>query len=296
MLLSVIVLYVSAGRLHPKWYSLISKICKDFEKHPSPPKLISHIECTQEGLQEPFLHLLPPLIIWAPLEQFKEIFSSGFKCPKCESTDSVLFGYSWKDGVESGRSEPRKIHGQDGIVLLVGRVYKCSKKGHEVVSYHPGVLGQINAKSLIIFCLWFKTGYTVDLIRFVESMIISGLRLSAIQKLLDSTCLEQYSFRRKQFTEIQRLCSTPATTDFPSFDNWKAHLPTLSPSKHAIAGCFLSSFWEKEKVYEKHMQHTSLTEEDGWLSCDHTFASAGKLRHTSTALISICKGVTHVHM
>ena len=51
VLLSVIVLCVSAGRLHPKWCSLISKICKDFEKHPSPPKLISHIECTQEGLQ-----------------------------------------------------------------------------------------------------------------------------------------------------------------------------------------------------------------------------------------------------
>ena len=40
----------------------------------------------------------------------------------------------------SEHSEPRKIHGRDGIVLLVGRVYKCSQKGHEVVSYHPGIL------------------------------------------------------------------------------------------------------------------------------------------------------------
>ena len=64
--------------------------------------------------------------------------------------------------------------------------------------------------------------------------------------------------------------------DFPSYDDLKAHLPTLTPSRHAVAGCFLSSYWEKDKLYKKHMQCTSLTERDGWLSCDHTFASAGK--------------------
>jgi hypothetical protein len=258
---------------------LISRICRDFEKQPSPPKILSHFECTQEGFQEPFLHLLPPIIIWAPLEQFKNILPNGLQCPKCETINSVLFGCGWKDGVESERSEPRKIHGRDGIVLLVGRVYKCSKKGHEVASYHPGVLRQINAKSLIIFRLWLKTGYTTDFIRFIETMILSGLRLSAIQKMLDYTCIEQYSLRKKQFIEIQRIFTTHMAVDFPSFDDWKAHLPTLTPSRHAIAGCFLSSFWEKDKMYEKHMQCTSLTEEDGWLSCDHTFASAGEKRH-----------------
>ena len=115
------------------------------------------------------------------------------QCPKCETANSALYGCGWKDGVESERSEPRKIHGRGRVVLLVGRVYKCSKKGHEVAGYHPGILHQINAKSMIIFRLWLRTGYTTNFIRFIKSIILSGLRLSAIQKLLDNTFIEQYS-------------------------------------------------------------------------------------------------------
>lgn len=92
--------------------------------------------------------------------------------------NSALYGCGWKDGVESERSEPRKIHGRGRVVLLVGGVYKCSKIGHEVASYHPGILRQINAKSLIIFQLLLKTGY---FIRFIKNIILSGLRLSTIQ-------------------------------------------------------------------------------------------------------------------
>ena len=99
----------------------------------------------------------------------------------------------------SEHSEPRKIHGRDGIVLLVGRVYKCSQKGHEVVSYHPGILHQIKAQSLIMFRLWLRTGYTTDIIRSIETMILSGVRMSAIQKSLE---IAQYSLR---FTELQQL-------------------------------------------------------------------------------------------
>ena len=65
--------------------------------------------------------------------------------------------------------------------------------------------------------------------------------------------------------------------DFPSYDDLKAHLPTLTPSRHAVAGCFLSSYWEKDKLYKKHMQCTSLTEKDGWLSCDHTLRQPVRL-------------------
>lgn len=124
MLLLPLVLRVSVVRLHPKWCALIKGV-QGFEKEPSPPRMLSHTECKQEGLEEPLLHLLPPIIIlWTPLEQFKDFFQDGLQCPKCDTANSTLYGYRWKDGVESERSEPRKINGRDGKIALVGRVYK----------------------------------------------------------------------------------------------------------------------------------------------------------------------------
>ena len=64
-----------------------------------------------------------------------------------------MYGYDWMTCVGSDRTEPRKIHGRDGVVLLVGRHYKYFKKAHEVVSYHPSILRQINIPSLIPFRL-----------------------------------------------------------------------------------------------------------------------------------------------
>ena len=47
-------------------------------------------------------------------------------------------------------------------VVLVRRDYKCFKKQHEVVSYHPGILRQMNAPSLILFRLWSRTGFALS--------------------------------------------------------------------------------------------------------------------------------------
>ena len=93
------------------------------------------------------------------MEHFKEVFLNGFTSPKCDpGSSSLLYGYSWMSGVESERTEPHKIiHGRDGVVL-VRQDYKCFKKQHEVVSYHPGILRQMNAPSLIPFRLLSRTG------------------------------------------------------------------------------------------------------------------------------------------
>lgn len=102
---------------------------------------------------------------------------------------SNLYGYDWMDGVGSERTEPRKIHGRDGIVLLVGRCYKCFKKAHEVVGYHPGVLRQINASSLIPFRLWSQTGFTYALMN-------DGASASTVESHLASAAVAQYSTKR----------------------------------------------------------------------------------------------------
>lgn len=114
--------------------------------------MIPHCEFS---IYKPFLHLLPPIILWDPLQQLKDVFPNGFLCPKCEGMESLLQTVvKWMDGIASDRTEPRKIYGRKGIVFLVGRVYKCTCSGHEVLSYHPGILTQINAPSLIPFKLW----------------------------------------------------------------------------------------------------------------------------------------------
>ena len=210
------------------------------------------------------------------MEQFREIFPNGFLCPKCDSqSSSLLYGYDWIDGVGSDRAEPRKIHGRDGVVL-VGRRYKCFKKAHEVISYHPGILRQIKAPSLITFKLWSRTGFTSALTNDIVTMVVSGVSASIIESNLVSATVVQYSMKRKRFVDLQGI-SSHSNNEFPSYEQWRLCLPANAPSRHAISACFLSSFWEKYPLFEKHMQCTTITDTDTWLSCDHAFASAGKL-------------------
>ena len=178
-------------------------------------------------------------------------------------------------GVESERTEPHKIYGRDGIVLLVRRRYKCFIKSHELVSYHPGILRQINnAPSLVPFRLWSRTGFTTSLMDDIVTMVVSGVCLSTIESNVLAT-VAQYSVKRKRFLELQALCNTPCN-EIPSYEQWTSLLPAAAPSRHAISACFLSSFWEIHLLFEKHMQCTTTTDEDSWLSCDHTFASGGE--------------------
>ena len=180
----------------------ISNLCKRFEEN---SKSFSLIYVHREfSTKTPFLHLLPPILIWAPVEQFNEVFPGGFLCPKCDSS-SVLHGYGWMNGADTDRSEPRKIHGRDGITILVGRVYKCVKSGHDVVSYHPGILRQIKAKSLIPFRVWSRTGFTYDLMNDIEAMMISGVSSSMIETNLATSPVAQYAERKNRYLYLQKL-------------------------------------------------------------------------------------------
>lgn len=268
----VIVLCASGaqgGRLHPLWCSFVSDLCRRFDESPGEISLI-HIH-QEYSVQEPFLHLLPPILVWAPVEQLKAAFPNGFLCPKCNSP-SISDGFDWMNGIGKERSEPRKIHGRDGVVILVGRIYKCEKMGHEVVSYHPGILRQVGAPSLIPFRLWSQTGFTCELMSDVEAMVISGVSISKIEASLMVAAHARYSNRKNRFGHLQ---GSLVVNNFPTYEEWCSFLPAIAPSRHAITGCFLATFWEKSALYVKHMQCTSINERDSWLSCDHTSASAG---------------------
>ena len=266
------------------WSDYIATVCRAFEISPTSSVVDSQVQicATSTGVQSPLLHLMPHIIIWAPGEQFPQLFPNGLKCPKChkENTDgsSSLCAVGWRDGRGPARSEPRRIHGTDGVVLLVGRVYKCTKRGHEILSYNPGLLQQIPTAYLVPFQLWHRTGFTNELMTLIESMVTAGVSLCGIRDMLFRKICLHYNTVKSRFST---LCSMLlphdfSHTTFPTFEEWRTYFPSLVPSRHAISACFLASFWKKAHLYKLYMQRIRTDSHDGWLSCDHTFKSAGE--------------------
>ena len=65
-----------------------------------------------------------------------------------------------------------------------------------------------------------------------------------------------------------------SVTDFPTFQQYCSYLPK-SPSRHSISELFLADFDMRKEIYYQHMRATTITDDNSWLSCDHTFACAG---------------------
>ena len=100
--------------------------------------------------------------------------------------------------------------------------------------------------------------------------ITSGVSIKTIyQQLIQKRHLACYH-RLKLVKHLLPDCNS-----IPSFKEWMSHVPSNAPSRHSISSCFLLQFWEKEHLYLKHMQSMSLEANEEWLSCDHTFSSAG---------------------
>lgn len=255
--------------LPTEWCAHLSQLCQQFDdENPSPPAKVSAGNCSSNSV--PLMYLMPPVILWSPLEQFP-VFKGKLNCPKCPSSGGTLLHASgWRDGSKGRRSEPRKIYGEDGIVLLVGRVYTCTK-GHEVVGYHPSILRNIPT-CFIPFNLWHITGFTKQVTQLIASLITSGLSIHGISKIIFQKQAFWYCNQRSKFVEFCK----ESTGNFPSLTEWQPKISSALPTPHAVSGCFLEDFWEKESLYKRCMQMTSVNADDAWLSCDHTFASASK--------------------
>jgi hypothetical protein len=183
--------------------------------------------------------------------------------------DIPLHASGWRNAIESARSEPRKIYGSEGICLLIGRVYRCHNS-HEVIGYHAGLLQQIPTV-FIPFKLWHKTGFTMEFIDFVASLITTGLSISEIRNFLHKRHVSHYYSCNSQFNTALTFLKKDAT--FPSMETWEECFPNVLPSVHALSGCFLADFWTKDCLYTTYMQNMGI---DEWLSLDHTFSSTSK--------------------
>ena len=257
---------------------MISSLCAEFnDDHPSPPNVIRNPQCIttlKELVHTPLAFLLPPLILWSPLEQFHGIISGQFCCPKCTDQNVRLHARAWRDGTCGERSEPRKIHGCDGVTLLVGRLYECDNK-HEVLAYHPDIIKQI-PESFIPFKLWHITGFTVECIELVVALMSAGMSVNYVKTVIEQKQLLFFYTQKMKFMHIISASNSELTISFPTAPAWQQHFSAPLPSNHALSSCFLAEFWSKESVYVQCMQNTTVDDDNLWLSLDHTFSSASK--------------------
>ena len=269
-----------ATRLPPQWCVQIMQLCNDFsDAHPTPPAVIQvHcLQSPQESLRSTILFLFLPVILWSPLEQFSNILPD-VKCPKCIAlglNGVSLCATGWRNGAEGERSEPRKVYGIDGVTLLVGRVYKCSK-GHEVLGYSPEILRKI-PDYFIPFQLWHITGFTRGFIEMTVSLITAGLSISGIRTFFQKRQNTWYYSQMQLYKGMLSSDDQAAYESFPSLSTWKNCFSTFIPSTHALSGCFLADFWSEDSVYTECMKNISVDDNGGsWLSLDHTFSSASE--------------------
>lgn len=271
----------SSATFPPAWCARIQAICRMAEHNPMsfPPVPVPtvYLDCATAP-NDPMSHLIPPILLWAPTEQFPSLFPNGILCPMCEENPSQLQLYGWKDGSGGSRNEPRKIHGICNVILLVSRVYKCNK-GHEISASNPKIIACHPIPQLIPFQLWHITGFTVDFIDYVVSLVTAGVSLGTITEVVSESRIRTYWQRKQTYAQLVRLHNPQQQTPpplFPTYQYYKEHLSkSASPGKHCISQLFLWDFWKKEGVYNAYMRRTSIADNDPWLSCDHTFASAG---------------------
>ena len=87
------------------WSDYSATVCRPFEVSSTSSVVQSQVQicATTTEVQNPLLHLMPHIIIWAPGEQFPHLFPNGLKCPKChkENTDEsshVVLGGGMGEG------------------------------------------------------------------------------------------------------------------------------------------------------------------------------------------------------
>ena len=272
LLLSLVIL-AETTNLPEEWHQQIRQYCSAFERNPHPPIQIVTVPPDSQPTSNAKGFLIPTCVLWSPLEQYP----ANYICPKCTITvtNAELRPVRWQDG-SNPQSSPRKIHGIDGPVFVVGRVYKCTS-GHEVLAYHPELLKQVPVQEAIPFSLWHRTSFTTDLLQLVHSLVLAGTTINAISESLQGNRRRVYFNMKHLYHSLHSYLNAPEMP-FPSLDEYEQVLGVeFAPSRHSVGAIFLASFWKKEKLYVNAMRRTMVDKDDGWLCCDHTFASVREL-------------------
>ena len=99
-----------------------------YNKDPHGPEVIapSFPKSHSQDFLSPWKYFLPAVILWDPLTQFPQYFSTGLLCPheSHRAKAEALYSKQWKRG-DSEKDNLRQLYGKDGTVLLVSVECMC---------------------------------------------------------------------------------------------------------------------------------------------------------------------------
>ena len=134
-------------------------------------------------------YFLPDVLIWDPLHQYPQLFRVPLQCPEDGCNLPMQF-LTWQDGSKV-RYQLRTLYGINGIVLLVGQIFRCSC-GHLVTNYDPRLLSIFPDRSCLPFMLLHKCGLTVELINFIFALASQGTSFKDIHQAIKGSCEARY--------------------------------------------------------------------------------------------------------
>lgn len=136
---------------------------------------------------------------------------------------------------------PCQIDSVNGPVLLVSRVYRCTR-GHEVAGHDPRLLDSIPSGD-IKFHLRHKLGFTAELCSLVFALASGGQNFHEIELFLAQRYLDNFAERQCRYSRhVTKYLEKNLSLDkdqlpkFPSFAVWR---PTPSTGTvHQRMNCF----------------------------------------------------------
>ena len=146
-------------------------------------------QCTLLCFQT-FPHLILPVVIWSPLQQFSSCIKISVPNVNLISFPWLnFFPADWANGISS-ENRPRLINCVRVNVILVSRVYCCDK--HRVFAHHPTIINHFAGNFRCLpFHLRHRTGFTI-LLEHVTDMVDSGVSLRRIQSTHAENRLQNY--------------------------------------------------------------------------------------------------------
>lgn len=211
---------------------------------------------------------LPKLILWCPMTMHR----LKIMCPKHHTTLKATY---WQCKNDIWR-QPRLVYDMNGNILLVSRMYICSRECR-FLSSDTQVLDMISNLIYVPFTLFHKCGYTDTLKEHINGQICVGVSFSQIQTSISEThgsyfCRKLYVVCKKILIKKGKTLSNYVKDKL--LDEMVQHYLYTAPSSELLIDIFLDNFEKHKNVFEECMK--SLTAES--ISTDHTFKISKNIR------------------
>jgi hypothetical protein len=209
-------------------------------------------------------YLVVPVYMWDSARSLQDA-----RCVHCRGQHIASRLYAtdmWNNG-HTERHSPRVLFGINTRFYLVSRIYRC-RYNHRVSTSHPSVLELLQPIEQP-FILLHRSGFTRQLLNFINNFADNGLSFTKIQQLVRKNYLTTNAHRRGIF----RIDA--ATFDGEGIYRWPVcENKDVFPTNHLLSQVFLSYFFLKENSFNIALQNVESGE---WISANHTFKVAANI-------------------